>query len=169
MNQELKVFMIFTSMVPFPSRSTSIIRLLSSSSVGFWPMALMTPSSSLEEMAPLPSCCIPPVKCNMQNWVHLVKLIKCFFEFSSLYFLWAKSSKYAKLTRRKSYFDSWILCVSWHFDLLKMLCHKCGSWMASSSHAAFQCGTSYCDLKQIQNYNQDTEMSWFFYNGQRKY
>ena len=116
MNQELKIFMIFTSMVPFPSRSTSIIRLLSSSSVGFWPMALMTPSSSLEEMAPLPSCCIPPVKCNMQNWVHLVKLIKCFFEFSSLYFLWAKSSKYAKLTRRKSYFDSWILCVSWHFE-----------------------------------------------------
>ena len=43
------------SMVPFPSRSTSITMLFNSSSVGFCPIALITPRSSLEEIAPLPS------------------------------------------------------------------------------------------------------------------
>ena len=43
------------SIVPFPSRSTCITRLLSSSSVGFCPMALITYNSSLDEIAPLPS------------------------------------------------------------------------------------------------------------------
>ena len=44
------------SMVPLPSRSASIMRLRTSSSVGFSPMALITWSSSLVEILPLPSC-----------------------------------------------------------------------------------------------------------------
>ena len=43
------------SIVPFPSRSTCMTRLLSSSSVGFCPKALITYSSSFELIAPLPS------------------------------------------------------------------------------------------------------------------
>ena len=43
------------SIVPFPSMSTSITRLSSSSSVGFWPIALRTPSNSSGDMVPLPS------------------------------------------------------------------------------------------------------------------
>ena len=53
------------SMVPFPSRSTSMTRLFNSSSVGFCPIALITYSSSLEEMAPLPSF----VDINVINWL----------------------------------------------------------------------------------------------------
>ena len=43
------------SYLPFPSTSTSSTKLRSSSSVGFCPIALMTPSSSSEEIVPLPS------------------------------------------------------------------------------------------------------------------
>ena len=78
--------------------------------MGFCPIALMTPSNSLEEIAPLPSCntesCYksggwdpldPPViqylefvilvKLNIQKLVDLVKLIECLFKLSSLYLL----------------------------------------------------------------------------------
>ena len=103
-------------MVPFPSRSTSMIRLFSSSSVGFWPMALITPSNSLDEMAPEPSWS-SHVRILVFNWtlrklIHLVELIKCLFKFSSLYFLYKKILKNLQnyqITSRKTYFDSWLL------------------------------------------------------------
>ena len=43
------------SIVPFPSRSASIIKFRTSSSVGFSPIALITPSNSEALIAPLPS------------------------------------------------------------------------------------------------------------------
>ena len=43
------------SMVPLPSMSISMMMVLSSSSLGFWPMALSTWRSSTVEIVPLPS------------------------------------------------------------------------------------------------------------------
>ena len=43
------------SIVPSPFRSTSMTSSRTSSSVGFWPIDLITPSNSLVEIEPLPS------------------------------------------------------------------------------------------------------------------
>ena len=94
----------------------------------------MTPSNSLEEIAPLPSCkqrvllgraglgwttlaakviqyeeFVILVKLDIKKLVDLVKLIECLFKFSSLYLLWRKFPKMLlkyQITGRKTYLDS---------------------------------------------------------------
>ena len=65
--------------VPSPLRSTSITSSKTSSSVGFWPIDLMTPSNSLVDIEPLPSfkyLISIYLLLNTKPSVHLVKLIK---------------------------------------------------------------------------------------------